>query len=310
MHRIPSKQEFCCHDLLIYNLLCRSALLSDQQGHDRRQSMPQIPAIDLRTPQPSSAQRGEDIPTAGVMSALASAPRQASKRSGRGQESWTSLIAGLSFSAAVPVPLEGAHAAARQPPPLDEGAPGAAQTAAALRSAAATLRDAQGPDQAQQGDRGRRSRMSELSFSETEHGPQRGSRAVAAQAAPVPAAVQPQGCAVPQRPHQPAQQQSAQPGVPICEAAMLPVQAQLTHAAAGREKRAMPEGPRQQTAGVASGSAAPAAKRRKVQGSIGSGLWDLANSVMLDMAQRLMPGAPSMQSAPPQVCHRRQDALW
>ena len=272
--------------------------------------MPQIPAIDLRTPEPSSAQRGGDIPTAGVVSAPASAPRQASNRSGRGQESWTSLIAGLSFSAAVPALPEGAYAAARQPPPLDEGAPGAAQTAAALRSAAVILMDAQRPDQAQQGDRGLRSRMSELSFSETEHGPQRGSRAVAAQAAPVPAAVQPQGCAVPQRPHQPAQQQSAQPGVPVCEAAMLPVQAQLIHAAAGRERRAMPEGPRLQTAGVASGSAAPAAKRRKVQGSIGSGLWDLANSVMLDMAQRLMPGAPSMQSAPPHVCHRRYDALW
>ena len=155
--------------------------------------------------------------------------------------------------------------------------------------------------------------MSELSFSATVHGPLPNSRAPAEQAAPLPAAQQAQSGAVPQTLHLAAHPQSAQHGLPVCsnEAAVLPDQAQVTRAAAvpaGREKRRMPEGTLQQTDGVPSSGVAPTAKRQKLPGS-GGGLWDLANSVMLDMAQRLMPGAPSVQSAPPQVCLRNNHVL-
>ncbi len=278
-------------------------------GHDRRQSMPQMTPVDLTSPQPISAQHSAEAPPARRLSAPAIAPGEAGNDSNGPQESWNSFIAGLSFSDPRAVQPEAARATTRQLPAAEEAAARAEQAAPGQpRSASPPLRSAQGHTQAQalpqappvQDSRGRSSRMSELRFSATNHGLPPCSRAPAVPAEePLPAPPAPPRSTVLQSVHPSAHVQNLEPRGRDTSAWPDQATGAAAAAAASREKRAASE--RQQADSVPGVITAPAAKRRRVQGG-GGNLWNLANSVMVDMAQRLMPAAPSMHSAPPQVC--------
>ncbi|CAL8469711.1 g9253 [Coccomyxa elongata] len=266
----------------------------------------------------------------------ASAPAAAASIvDGPGEDSWHSLIAGLSTSAAVeaqpyaapaaarelPLVPEGAleaqptgnAAAARQPLPMRGAAAGsahAAQLHEADKASLSALASPQRPDRAQgpprQADRGRGSRMAELQFHATSHG----SRTPVQQETGTPSAGRPSNADLPGRlPKVAEQQKQAFTGCTDRSTDTMGPQVAIpsTAVAAPVDSRTQPapKRSRKQDSAVPLGSPPPAAKRQRVQAAAGGGsggsLWDLANNVMVHMAQRLMPGAPAVQNAPPQA---------
>lgn len=265
----------------------------------------------------------------------ASASDAAARRvAGPGEDSWNSLIAGLSTSAAVEAQPNAApaaarelplmpedtleaqpagNAAARQPLPVCGAAAGgahAAQLHDADRASLPPLTSAQRPDGAQrppqQADRGRGSRMAELQLHASSHG----SRASVPQETGTPSAGRPSNGDLRGRPPKVAEQQrQAFTGCTdrTTDTTGPQVATSSTAVAAPVDSRTQPtpKRSRQQNSAVPLGSLPPAAKRQTVQAAAGGGsggsLWDLANNVMVHMAQRLMPGAPPVQHAPSQV---------
>ncbi|BDA47832.1 hypothetical protein COCOBI_11-0890 [Coccomyxa sp. Obi] len=296
---------------------CSAVARRDMALDNRGASMPKVP-INVSTPHQDSAQQSsaeqrqrglQALPQRQVPSASAAAAA-ARTVDGPGEDNWHSLIAGLSFSTALESQPSAARAAARQPPPLREAA---AHSTRARQMEEASLPAPTSPsrrDQArrpahappQQADRGRGSRMAELQF----HAPNHGSRTTAPQETGTPSAGRSTNGDLPGRRHQLAQQQRQEvtrnadttgPEVPVPS----------TTAAAPVDSRTQPAPKRlrQQNSGIPSEAPPPPAKRQRVHGAVGGGsggsLWDLANNVMVHMAQRLMPGAPAEQSAPPQA---------
>ena len=255
---------------------------------------------------------------------------------GPGEDSWPSLIAGLSFSAAVEAQPNAAHAAAGELPLEPEGAseaqptsiPAAARQLPPVREAVANgvqaeqLHGASLPAPAllrggdrfqrpahapfQQADRGRSGRMAELQL----HAPNHGSKTSAPQATGTASAGRPSNEDFPGKPHHIAEQRrheyrgerdrSADATGPN-----LLVPSRTAAALVDSRTQPAPKRSRQQNSGVPLEVSPPAAKRQRVQGAAGGGrggsLWDLANNVMVHMAQRLMPGATAVQRAPSQV---------
>lgn len=224
-------------------------------------------------------------------------------QTGPGEQRWSALIAGLSFSAppAAQQAAAATSAAARQLPHADAGASTRTTRAAEQPRPVNAADQAQAPvlpAKRQQPVSGRSNRMSELRFSAPQRGQQRRGSSLAPRAASLAAAERPDGGNVARRTHGAAQEQMPCSGRAI---ATTPDQAQgPPSAAAALRKRPVPEVPEQQDSGVLLSSSASAPKRQRGQDS-GRGLWDIANGVMVNMAQRLIPGVPAAQSAPPQV---------